>query len=190
MRVHTLLLVAACLFLQCDSLDDDNMRLTQIEAEGLVHGFMDVVPNSDIEGSEIHSESESRSDIIYMCPEGGNVRIVATVSESESDSSYSAETSGTFIPQSGGFVLTGNPSIVFSVELDATLTTEGVDIHMGGDFDGTMNWDYGDRSGICRWALDLEIDVKPDLNLEVYLRGQACDNDLDLNISDIFEVDI
>ncbi len=193
MRIHTLLLVAACLFLQCDSLDDDNMRLTQVEAEGLVYGFMDVVLNSDIEGSEIHSESESRSDITYMCPEGGNVRIVATVSESESDSSYTAETSGTFIPQScgsGGFVLTGNPSIVFSIELDATLTSEGVDIDMGGDFDGTMNWDYGDRSGICRWALDLDLVVMPDLDLEVYLRGQACDNDLDVNISDIFEIDL
>lgn len=169
------------------------MPLTQVETEGLVHGFMDVVLNSDSEGGEVHSESESRSDITYLCPEGGKVRVVATVSESESDSSYSAETSGTFIPQScgsGGFVLTGNPSIVFSVELDATLTTEGVDIDMEGDFDGTMDWDYGDRSGTCRWALDLEIDVKPDLDLEVYLRGQACDNDLDLNISDIFEVDI
>ncbi len=192
MRLRILLLAAVCILLQCDSLDAD-MPLTQVETEDLVYGFMDVVLNSDNEGREIHSESESRSDITYMCPEGGKVRIFSTWSESESDSNYTAETSGTFIPQScgsGGFVLTGNPSVVFSIELDATLTTEGLDIDMEGDFDGTMDWDYGDRSGTCRWALDIEIAVTPDLDFEVYLRGQACDNDLDLNISDIFEIDI
>ncbi len=193
MRIHVFLLVVVCLFLQCDSIEDD-MPLTKTETDGLVYGFMETVLDSDIEEKVVHSESDSRSDITYLCPEGGGVRIVATTSESGSDSRSTAATSGTFIPQScgfGGFVLTGDPSIVFSVELSATLTTEGFDFDMEGGFNGTVDWDYDDRSGTCRWALDLELIVTSNLDsAEVYLRGQACDNDLDLNISDIFDLDL
>ncbi len=173
------------------------MPLTKAETDRLVYGLMETVLYPDLEGKEVHSESESRSDITYLCPEGGEVRIVNTTSESGSDTRSVIEISGTFIPQScgsGGFVLTGNPSIEFSIEfsidIDTTLTTEGLDFDMGGDFNGTVDWDDNDKSGTCRWALDLEGIFTSDLDLasaKIYLRGQACDNDVDLNISDIFD---
>ena len=195
MRIHIFLLVAVCLLIQCDSVDD-GMRLTKPETDRLVYGFMETVLYPDLEEKEVHTESESRDDVTYLCPEGGTVRIDATTLESSSGLRVTAETSGTFIPQvcmSSGFVLTGNPSIVFSLIYNVTPTTEGLNFDMGGKFNGTLDWDYDDRSGTCRWALDLDLEgiVTSDLDsAEIYLRGQACDNDVDINISDIFEIDI
>ncbi len=173
---------------------EEDMPLTKLEAYDLVYGLMETVLDPDLEEKEVHNESESRFDITYLCPDGGEVRLAVTTSESESGPRYTAETRGTFIPQScrsRRFVLTGNPSIEFSIDIGTTLTTEGFDFDMGGDFNGTVNWDYDDKSGTCRWALDLEGIVTSDLDsAEIYLRGQACNNDLDLDISDIFEIDL
>ncbi len=167
--------------------------LTKSETDNLVYAFLEPIFQDDLVERQVHSRSENgsdiTSDITFGCPDDGEVRVASSGLVQETDSTFSLAGSGTLIPQScvsGEFVLTGNPSIEFTLGIYIDITDlEAPDAEIKGDFNGTLDWDYLDRSGTCQWELNLQSIFTSD-NFEVYLRGQACGNDLDLDARHIF----
>jgi hypothetical protein len=135
------------------------------------------------------------NSIVLACPEGGQTKLVGSVTEQEGDTARLALTfqvtpTGCVVTGDGmQFTVDGDPSFDHKTVLEFISVPE-ISIRITGAITGTIKWEMGQRSGACAMALTLDAVPTPEGPLDGSFTGTMCGHQVEVDAAGLVQTSV
>ena len=130
--------------------------------------------------------SVSPNAIVLACPQGGQTKLVGSVTEQEGDTArleltFQVTPTGCVVTGDGmQFTVDGDPSFVHKTVIEL-ISEPNIDIKIKGEITGPIEWELGQRSGACAMALTLDAAPNSDGTLDGAFTGTMCGHEVEVD---------